>query len=751
MPESEFVLLRRFAANGDAEAFSEIVKQHASLVYGVCIRILGDKHNATDAVQDTFLQLVRDAAKITGSLPNWLHRTATNRAIDIIRQDSQRKKREFNYATRPKIINAEDNKAAWREISVFIDEELENLDDHTREVIILRFFENLTTNDIAKKCDISQQKVYRWMDSGIELLRQKLKSRGVIVPAAVFMTLLSDNIVKAAPASIMRELGKIAIAGSRNARPYVSTIGTKIASYVSTGITVKMKLIAGMMIVLAGAGLTVVFSFIANGENKPASIWELVTKTESDNKITGTKPETNIANITAGELFAKYTQALESTKSFISKGEHTIYSEDDLGSDAPAPELMGYKSKMSKFSQYEIRWDGKRLHVRSYNWNELNPPKESRIREKAGDFRLMNFNNGQLYRHSMAMSTEGPAGFIMVNDIDSSIASPEQSFQGYFWTSNNRLDKVLEDAKSISLRSEMEEINDSKCYVLDTHINLGKISIWIDPAHGYQLAKFEVKCTEGDYAPGSKLKKGQSFHNLVQFGNFKQIDDIWVPMEYKASNEHIFGPEGKHMAKLNYKRTEIVLNPDHDALGSFDSPLKNPKNDPELRNGTPVQIAGFKRFTWNDGKLLDENGEVFDLDNLKPISLLGKALPKFTEVRLDPDAIKNKKLLVCFWKIDDSKSTDCIKTLNKRAEALLDTRDVYMVFIHVGSIADEMFHSWLRENEILPPTGYSTVRLKGLGYGWGVQSVPWLILTDKNHIVTAEGFSITELDEKIKD
>jgi hypothetical protein len=34
---------------------------------------------------------------------------------------------------------------------------------------------------------------------------------------------------------------------------------------------------------------------------------------------------------------------------------------------------------------------------------------------------------------------------------------------------------------------------------------------------------------------------------------------------------------------------------------------------------------------------------------------------------------------------------------------------------------------------------------------WGVQSLPWLILTDINHIVTAERFSIEDLGEKISD
>ena len=33
---------------------------------------------------------------------------------------------------------------------------------------------------------------------------------------------------------------------------------------------------------------------------------------------------------------------------------------------------------------------------------------------------------------------------------------------------------------------------------------------------------------------------------------------------------------------------------------------------------------------------------------------------------------------------------------------------------------------------------------------WGVRGQPWLILTDRNHTVTAEGFGINELDEKIR-
>ena len=57
--------------------------------------------------------------------------------------------------------------------------------------------------------------------------------------------------------------------------------------------------------------------------------------------------------------------------------------------------------------------------------------------------------------------------------------------------------------------------------------------------------------------------------------------------------------------KLHFKRKKIMLNPDHDALGSFADPIKNPGLDPEIRNGTQVNLNlgdGIKRI-WLDGKV----------------------------------------------------------------------------------------------------------------------------------------------------
>ncbi len=257
MSVSEFVLLKRFAANGDAEVFAEIARQHAPLVYGVCLRILADRDSAADAVQDTFLQLVRNAGSISGSLPNWLHRVAKNRAIELIRQDYARKEHEKIYAAGSEKNQSQEETASWREISGCIDEELDKLDELTREVLILHFLENQTMTSIAGKFGISQPTVSRRLETGVGLLRHKLKSRGIVIPAAVLAAMLSENIVKAAPVLVMRELGKIALAGGHAA---AAATGTKIGSSLTAG-ALKTKIISLAIVTTITVGSIVLYRY----------------------------------------------------------------------------------------------------------------------------------------------------------------------------------------------------------------------------------------------------------------------------------------------------------------------------------------------------------------------------------------------------------------------------------------------------------------------------------------------------------
>jgi len=181
--------------------------------------------------------------------------------------------------------------------------------------------------------------------------------------------------------------------------------------------------------------------------------------------------------------------------------------------------------------------------------------------------------------------------------------------------SDERLDTVLRRASQISVRPTTETIGGSDCYVIVAHTKYGKYSVWLDPKHGYHPIRVRRRAIEGDeHGDKRVLSKGHIRTAYLDNVRFEKIDGVWVPVEADRSYNNIYGkPESFSKGDSHFKRTKIVLNPDHDKLGSFDNPLENPDQDPELVNGTKVRIAGDKtRYTWQDGKLIS------DKDRTKP-------------------------------------------------------------------------------------------------------------------------------------
>jgi len=260
MLESEHTLLQRFARTSDPEVFSELVQRHAGLVYGACLRILADKDRTADAVQDTFFQLLRSAHGITGSLPNWLHRVATRKAIDVLRRDSSRKQREAQYtANRPREVTK------WQDLSPYIDEVLEELDDGTRDILVQHFFEGQTATDIASKHGISQPTVSRMIESGVARLRDKLRSRGIIVAVAALAVLMVENAARAAPAVVLKELGKMALVGTTAASASGAGAAASASGAGAKAVTggvlagVKAKIITAAAVTVVGIGSVVTY------------------------------------------------------------------------------------------------------------------------------------------------------------------------------------------------------------------------------------------------------------------------------------------------------------------------------------------------------------------------------------------------------------------------------------------------------------------------------------------------------------
>lgn len=89
---SDSDLLARHAA-GDPDAFGEIVRRHRDRLWAVALRVLGDREEAADAVQDAFVSAFRAAHTFRGqsAVTTWLHRITVNACLDRIRKSASRR------------------------------------------------------------------------------------------------------------------------------------------------------------------------------------------------------------------------------------------------------------------------------------------------------------------------------------------------------------------------------------------------------------------------------------------------------------------------------------------------------------------------------------------------------------------------------------------------------------------------------------------------------------------------------------
>jgi RNA polymerase sigma-70 factor (ECF subfamily) len=84
--------LLRAHADGDPNAFGELVRRHRDRLWAVAIRTLGDHEEAADALQDALLSAYRAAAGFRGdaAVTTWLHRIVVNACLDRARRRQAR-------------------------------------------------------------------------------------------------------------------------------------------------------------------------------------------------------------------------------------------------------------------------------------------------------------------------------------------------------------------------------------------------------------------------------------------------------------------------------------------------------------------------------------------------------------------------------------------------------------------------------------------------------------------------------------
>jgi RNA polymerase sigma factor (sigma-70 family) len=210
--EGDAALLRQYAKSQEPAAFEELSRRYAGVVYGTCLRITANVHDAEELTQDCFFELARRAAMIHSSVGGWLHSLAIHRALNAVRSRNRRREHEQGAATVEGQADSE-TEVAWRDLEPLLDQAIDGLPEEFRTPIILHFLESRSQTEVALRLGVHQSTVSRRIQEALEALRARLHESGFVMAVAPLTSLLATHAGQAPDAHLLASLMKIALAG----------------------------------------------------------------------------------------------------------------------------------------------------------------------------------------------------------------------------------------------------------------------------------------------------------------------------------------------------------------------------------------------------------------------------------------------------------------------------------------------------------------------------------------------------------
>lgn len=196
-PFSDTELLARFGASRSPHDFAEIVSRHGGMVLRTCLRLTGNRQDAEDAAQATFVVLAEKAAGIRESLAGWLHKVARDSALHVVRERVRRVRRE-EASVRMKKPPSED----FGEMREEIDAALDHLPARLREAVVLRYLEGRDHEEAARLAGCNAA-TFRWRSmKGLEQLRTVLGRRGAVFTLTALAVFLAQEAAASAASTI---------------------------------------------------------------------------------------------------------------------------------------------------------------------------------------------------------------------------------------------------------------------------------------------------------------------------------------------------------------------------------------------------------------------------------------------------------------------------------------------------------------------------------------------------------------------
>jgi RNA polymerase sigma factor (sigma-70 family) len=198
--------------------------------------------------------LARKAPRLVShtSLTGWLYTSARFQAGKARRAEHRRHLREQESHAMSQLLQTSETEILWREMRPALDDVMHQLNDADREALLLRYFERKPLAEVGARLGLSENAARMRIERALDKVRALLSKRGITSTAAALAIALTERAVAAAPAALVSQVSRAALAA-------VATGG------VVTG------LIPTALKWLAGAAIVVTVGFMVWTRHAPAA------------------------------------------------------------------------------------------------------------------------------------------------------------------------------------------------------------------------------------------------------------------------------------------------------------------------------------------------------------------------------------------------------------------------------------------------------------------------------------------------
>ncbi len=181
--ERDAELVRRLQ-DGDAKALDELFRRHRDTAYAIAYRLLGNRDDALDAVQEAFIHVMRGIGGFRGqaAFRTWLYRIVTHAALDYRRYRAVRNTGSLDHeaAVEPEDRRPGDERpdqeAQRHDLREAIEKALENVSEKNRAALVLYAIEGLSYKQVGEALGISVGTVMSRIFNARARLKELLES-----------------------------------------------------------------------------------------------------------------------------------------------------------------------------------------------------------------------------------------------------------------------------------------------------------------------------------------------------------------------------------------------------------------------------------------------------------------------------------------------------------------------------------------------------------------------------------------------